>query len=365
MSLSPGDEVEIRIDRLAAGGDGVGRHDGQVVFVPFTAPGDRVRVKVTRAARRFARARVEALLESGPLRREPPCPYFGRCGGCTWMHLDDRLQQDAREEILRDALGRVGGVENLPPIQRLSSPVPLGYRARARVAVVDGRVGFREAGSHRVLDVDRCLVLDADTQNRLRHLRERPPRGRTEVEIRGFGAAVEVGRIPLRVTPGSFFQANRYLWDAWQSAVAEACGRGACLVELYAGTGLYTVALTSRFDRVVAVERGRSAEDVRHNTTATVVRRAAEIWAPDHLSDLKPDVVLMNPPREGCHPRVVEAIRGSRPARVVYVSCEPSTLARDVTRMKGYRVTRLLLIDALPQTHHVEVLSVLEPEHGR
>jgi 23S rRNA (uracil1939-C5)-methyltransferase len=277
------------------------------------------------------------------------------------MHLDERTQEDAREEIVRQALGRVGGVANPPPMQRLCSPVSLGYRARARVAVVDGRVGFRELASHRVVDVSRCLVLDPDTQGELERLREHPPRRRMDVEIRGFGSHVEVGGATLRVRRGSFFQANRYLWHSWQSAVAEACGRGDCLVELYAGTGLYTVALTDRFEKVVAVERGSSAEDARHNTTATIVNHEAELWAPDHLPDLKPDVVLVNPPRIGCDPRVVEAIRTAAPSRVVYVSCDPSTLARDVNRLSNeYCVKHLLLIDALPQTHHAEVLCTLE-----
>ena len=193
-------------------------------------------------------------------------------------------------------------------------------------------------------------------------VRASPPRGPTEVEIRGFGDRVEVGGRTLRIGRESFFQANRHLWASWQSAVAEACGRGGSLVELYCGTGLYTVALTERFDRVCAVESGGAAADARRNSTARVVNARAEAWAPAQLPGLKPQVVLVNPPRAGCHTRVIDAIRSAAPGRVVYVSCDPTTLARDVGRLSpDYCVKRLLLIDALPQTHHVEVLCVLEP----
>ncbi len=360
-TLEAGAEIELQIDRLAAGGDGVGRHEGRVVFVPLTAPGDRVRVEVVRGYARYARARLVEVLRPGPDRREPPCPLFGRCGGCTWMHLTEELQRAARVEIVRDALARIGGVNALPPIEWLPSPASLRYRARARVAVEGGRVGFRERASRRVVDVEGCAVLDAETQQALARLRARPPRGPTQIEIAGFGEKARVGDRVLQVGAGAFFQANRLLWEAWQNTVAEACGRGECVVELYAGAGFYTVLLTERFARVVAVERGPAARSARANTTAEVVGADAERWAPEHLARLAPEVVLVNPPRRGCHVSVSEAIRDAAPARVVYVSCEPTTLARDVRRLSEFwRVTKLVVIDALPQTHHVEVICVLE-----
>jgi 23S rRNA (uracil1939-C5)-methyltransferase len=266
---------------------------------------------------------------------------------------------------VRDALQRIAGVEDLPDIRLLASPISLGYRARARVAVEGDRVGFRERGSHRVVDVTRCAVLDPETQDELTRLRARPPRGPTDVEIVGFGKEVRVGGRAIRVGSGVFFQANRGLWEAWQAAVADACGCGSCLVEFYAGAGFYTILLTEQFDRVVAIERGPGARSAQVNTSAEVVAAEAERWAPEHLSRVAPEVVLLNPPRTGCHPSVLRAIEDAAPRRVVYVSCEPTTLARDVKRLSGFGcVNGLLVIDALPHTHHVEVVCAIGPKNS-
>jgi 23S rRNA (uracil1939-C5)-methyltransferase len=364
VTLERGSRVDLTIDRLAPTGEGVGRHDGRVMFVPLTAPGDRVRVEIERVYTRYARATVLEILEPGPDRVEPPCPYFGRCGGCSWMHLSGEAQRAERVRIVRDALKRVGHVHDIPAPSVLPSPRPLGYRSRARVAASRAAVGFRARASRRVVDVGRCLVLDPETGRELERLRARPPRTPTEVEVRGFGEKVDVGGRMLRVGRRAFFQPNRPLWERWQSAVADRCGQGRSLVELYAGVGFYTVLLTSRFSRVVAVERSAGARDARANTTAEVVRADATEWAPKNLGGIAPEVVLANPPRTGCHPSVLHAVIGAAPRRFVYVSCDPATLARDVGRLShDYRVIDLLVIDALPQTHHVEVICVLEGKH--
>ena len=173
----PGDEFELRIDSLAAGGMGVGRHAGLVVFVPLCAPGDTLRVRVTHARRRWAQAEIVELVEPGPERTESPCPYYARCGGCDWMHIGAVEQSRARAAIVCEALRRIGGLEVLPPVEHVPSPMAFGYRARARVAYAPGQVGFRARGSHEVVDVERCAVLDAGTQQALTQLRENPPRG--------------------------------------------------------------------------------------------------------------------------------------------------------------------------------------------
>ena len=349
------------IERLAAGGDGIAHVDGLTIFVPRAAPGDRVRARVKRVESRFARAEIEAVLAPGPGRREPPCPYYGRCGGCTWLHLDEPEQSRARVAIVREALQRIARIESLPEIEHVASPAALAYRSRARVAYAGGRVGFRARGSHEVVDVEQCAVLDSATETELARVRARPPRGVGELEIRGYGGRVEVGGRALAVGPSAFFQANRPLWERWQALVVEACGHGERACELYCGVGFYTQALSVRFARVVAVERSKAARDARSNARAEVVEAACEDWAPRELVALAPELVLLNPPRTGCHQTVSDAIRAARPKRVVYVSCEASTLARDIARLgPDFRIARIIVLDALPQTHHVEVVAVLE-----
>ncbi len=357
MSLARGDTVELVVDSLASGGDGIARLGGQAIFVPLSAPGDRVRAEIVQVRPRYARARIVEVLEPGPGRREPSCMYFGSCGGCRWLHLDPAAQQKARLEIAREALRRIGGFDALPELEWLPSPLDFGYRARARVSLAGGAIGFHRRRSNRVVDVEQCVVLDAMTQRELDALRVDPPQGRDDVMIQGF----ESEALDLKVSKGSFFQANGALWSAWRDAVVEACGRGRLAVELYAGVGFYTAALESHFDRVVAVERATSVADLRVNTKAQVVHKSAEAFAIDELASLVPEVVLLNPPRAGCDPCVIDGIRDSDARRVVYVSCDPPTLARDLSRLgDGYHLRRVVVIDAMPQTHHVELFVVLE-----
>jgi len=364
LTPAPGDELELAIERLAAGGDGVGHSDGLAVFVPRAAPGDRLRVRVTESQRRFARAEVAAVLEPGPARREAPCPYYGRCGGCSWLHLRESAQLEARVGIARAALERIAHRADLPEIEVVASPRALGYRARARVAHAGGRVGFRARGSRELVDVERCAVLDPATQEALARLRAATVEGEGESEIRGIEGAIELAGRRLEVAPGAFFQANAALWERWVELVLELCGEGERAVELYCGIGFYTAGLARRFARVVALEGGREAAAcAARNSAAEVVCAPAEVWAPRELAPLAPQLVLLNPPRVGCHIKVSEALARSGARRLVYVSCEPATLARDLARIgRRFRIARLVLIDALPQTHHVELVAALEAD---
>ncbi len=285
MSVAPGAELELAIEALAAGGDGIGRLDGLAVFVPLAAPGDRVRARVTQVRPRFARAEIVELLSPGPSRRGAPCPYYGRCGGCTWQHLDESAQLSARVAIARAALERIAHRAALPEIEVVESPRALGYRARARLAFEPGRIGFRARGSHEVVDIARCEVLDPATQAELERVRAAPPTGKGELEISGVGPVAELAGRRLEIAKGSFFQANRALWERWQASVLELCGRGAVAVELYCGIGFYTAGLCERFARVVAVERSpASAASAARNAPAEVVAAAAEAWAPRELA---------------------------------------------------------------------------------
>lgn len=362
MKLEPGAELELAVDALAAGGDGVARSDGLTVFVARSAPGDRVRARVHEVRPRFARAEIVELLASGPARREAPCPYYARCGGCAWLHVADEEQSRARVAIARAALERIGGLTDLPEIEVVTSPRTLGYRARARVAFAKGRVGFRARGSHEIVDVERCAVLDPETQRELERLRAARPKSAGEVEIRGFDRAVEVAGKRLEIQPGAFFQANRALWERWQDVVVDACGRGSVAVELYCGVGFYTARLVERFSRVVAVERSAAAAaSAARNTNAEVIAEDADTWVTHNLARANPELVLLNPPRAGCHRNVSDALRESGARRIVYVSCEPATCARDLARIGGqFRLRRVVSLDALPQTPHVELVAVLE-----
>ncbi len=379
--------LEVRIDSLAGDGDGVARDaSGRVIFVPFTAPGDRVRVRVVEARRRFARARVETLLEPGPSRTSPHCPVFGECGGCTWQHVDYATQVEAKRRILEEALQRVGGIRPPGGIGMVASPQPYAYRARARVRVEGGHVGYRRRRSHALCPVRGCPLLLPALDACLARLASHPPAREGEWELAaGDDGSVRAAPLPsppgpsvelrvrgetLQVSPGVFAQANGLLRETLVEAVCEAAGRGETLLELHAGAGFFTLSLARHWRRLVAVEADSAAvRDLRRNLAAAGLdhvevraRPVETVLGGPPPSRLAPEVVVLDPPRTGLPPGAARALANLGASRVVYVSCDPATLARDLAVLGagGLAVRRVQGFDLFPQTPHVETLAVLE-----
>ena len=388
-----GGEIELRIDSLAAGGDGVGRaDDGRVVFVPFTAPGDRVRVEIRSERARFAHGRVVALLEPGPGRTDPVCPVFGSCGGCAWQHIEYESQLAAKAQILSDALARLGGVGLSDPIHVTPSPAPYHYRGRTRVGVMRGRVGFRKRRSHALCGIRTCPVLVPAVDLELSVLAERVEAakggdldGEWELSAGADGARavplsdagdahveLAVGGDRIRVSPGVFAQSNALLQNDLAAAVHREAGVGALAVELFAGAGFFTLGLARGFEHVVAVESNpAAARDLAENVRAAGLEnvdvrceRVESLCASGGWCHGEPDVLVVDPPRTGLPTGSVEVLaQGAiHPLRIVYVSCDPATLARDLDLFGGfgYRTVRVEGFDLFPQTPHVEALAVLE-----
>jgi len=381
--------AELRIESLAAGGDGVAHlPDGRVVFVPFTAPGDLVRVRLVESRARFARARVEELLEAGATRVSPVCAVFGSCGGCTWQHVDYAAQLEAKRQILCDAVRRIGGLVEPPVGPVLPSPSAYAYRGRARVRVEGGRVGYLRRRSHALCPVKRCPVLVPVLDRRLHELAEHPPQpegewelasGSDEVRASPLGARaaprirLEVGGRHIGVSSGVFAQSNALMLDALAARVADAAGSGSLAVELHAGAGLLTFGLAERFDRVVAVEGDPAAiGDLRANLAEAGLERV-EVRAQGveqalaELAGRRPDALVLDPPRSGLPPRSAEALVAVEAQRIAYLSCDPATLARDLAAIcaRGYALHALEGIDLFPQTPHVEALATLRAVRGR
>jgi len=377
--------VELRIDSLAAGGDGVGRApDGRVVFVPFSAPGDRVRVRLVGMRARFARGEIEALLEPGAARAEPRCAVFGECGGCSWQHVRYGAQLEAKRAIVGDALRRLGGLRELPELEFVSAPQPYGYRSRARVLAAGGRVGYRRRRSHAVCAIDSCPLLAPALDRALSALAADPPREDGEWELAlGEGdqvrcapmdgahgtppIALRVGADRIEVSAGVFAQANAALLEPLAEAVTEAAGRGDRVLELFAGAGFFTLGLARSFARVTAVEGDPAAvRDLVRNSAGRhirVVEALVETWLEGgDAAALEPEAVVLDPPRGGLGRAASARIAALPVRRIAHLSCDPATLARDlaVLAARGFRVTRLRGFDLFPQTPHVEVLALLE-----
>ena len=377
--------LELEIERLAPGGEGVGRDPaGRVVFVPFTAPGDRVRVRIEAARPRFARGSVEALLRPGPGRAEPRCEAFGACGGCAWQHVTYPVQLEAKREFIRDAIRRIAHLPVPEPLELVPCPQPYGFRIRTRARVEDGRVGYRQRRSHTLCPTRHCPVLAPALERALVELPARA-RGRSgdwwlAQDRDGHAHAapadpppsarvrLEVGGRSLECGLGGFTQANGPLFETLAAAVVEAAGRGATALELFAGAGYLTLGLARAFERVLAVEGDRhAARDLARNCARAGAGSVEVIPAPveralraSPVAGCAPQVVVLDPPRAGLPADASAALCGLGAERLVYLSCDPATLARDAARIVagGFALASLKGFDLFPQTPHVETLAV-------
>ncbi|NUR20672.1 MAG: class I SAM-dependent RNA methyltransferase [Gemmatimonadaceae bacterium] len=405
--------AELEFASIAAGGDGVGRTEGQVVFVPRAAPGDVVRVALE-AKGRFARGEITELLRAAPARVDPPCPHYtaDRCGGCQLQHMSYDAQLAAKERIIVDTLARIGKREVAVREVRPSAQ-PWRYRRKLTLALRWARGRGWIAGLHPYDDPGAVFALgdcpitdervDAVWRAIMRHakLLPRVPALRGAVRLLDHGAsfvleggrqwreaeallagvpelraiwwAPEGGRPRLvarrdeAATAGaSFVQVNVAVGGALHDHVVERVLSYAprVVVDAYAGTGDTAVRFAAAGARVTAIELDREAAALAASRLAapsTVVVGKVE----EHLAATLPaDVVVINPPRTGVDPRVTDALERARPAprAVIYVSCDPATLARDLARMPGYRVRDAIAFDMFPQTAHVETVCELVPE---
>ena len=368
-ATDPGEgTLTLLVEGLAAGGDGVAHApDGRVVFVPFTAPGDRVRVAIGLRRARYLRGEVVELLEAGPGRTDPLCPVFGVCGGCDWQHLAYETQLEAKRTILRDAIERIA---HLPvPAALLLPRLAVALRLpepRARVGGARaGRLqaaalprGVRDlalprarAGARRAAGAPRRGAAPGDgrvgaqRRERRQHLRGARPGAR--LGRLGGGRGARASGCASR--PGPSSRRTQALREPLAHAVSEAAGHGALCLELFAGAGLFTLPLARRFERVVAVESNPGAvADLEENLAAAglgeieiVAQAVEEAFESGALASLRPDAVVLDPPAQ--RPRARSARRRcTRLAapRVVYVSCDPATLARDVAVLadRGYEL---------------------------
>jgi 23S rRNA (uracil1939-C5)-methyltransferase len=387
---SAGEVVEIA--SLAAGGGGVAREaSGRVLFVRGAVPGDLVRARVVEPHKRFARAEVAELVRASALRVEPQCRVHGECGGCGWQQIAYAAQLDAKRAILRDALARVAGVklETLAaPVEIAPSPEPYGTRTRARLLFSDGRVGYRRGRSHELVAVSECPILAPPLARALARLAAHPPRGAGELELAcgdDRGASISGARVPgfeeravtlttaggeVAISPGGFFQAHATLRGTLAQAVLAHAGRGARALELHAGAGFFTLGLAVQYADVIAVEsEPRAADDLRANLARagrTNVRvraeRAARALKSADVARLAPELVVLDPPRTGIGEGEAAALARLAARRIVYVSCDPATLARDlrVLLATGYRLASCQGFDLFPQTPHLEALALIE-----
>jgi 23S rRNA (uracil1939-C5)-methyltransferase len=380
--------LEVEIERILPGGMGLAHANGKTVFVSLAAPGDRVRVRVEREQGNVLFASIEEIVVPSPLRIEPPCPYFGRCGGCDFQQLSYEAQLAAKAEIIRDCLHRIARLENVPEIVVTPSPDNWRYRMRAtwQIDQDERTVGYYERGSRRVCDVADCAVLQPELQGQLEVVRatsldQFPPglkhldvvAGENGVSFAPAFAEFETRELSLtvrgevyRYNAEAFFQINPSLLGPLIDFALSTASGGSAL-DLYSGVGLFTLPLARHFDKVLAVEANpMAARFARRNlqdaglSNARVITATVTDWFRSSASN-PAEFVLLDPPRAGAESAVIKGILDLHPSGISYVSCDPATLARDLKKLLtgGYMLDSILAFDLFPQTHHVETVIQL------
>ncbi|MFT7624775.1 MAG: 23S rRNA (uracil1939-C5)-methyltransferase [Myxococcota bacterium] len=361
MSESTHDQNEIiQFERMAHGPNAVGRlASGKVVMAPGVAPGDRVKIKILKEHKGYIEAEIAEVVERSADYREPACQHArsGECGGCGWQHLDESAQQREKERQIKREINRVAPEAELRPI-RTDVP-PFGYRRRAKLGHKPGMLGYRKRGVREIFDVQTCPVLVPKLEAALGEIRASVndwKSGNVDVMVDRKGRVVVGG--PAR----SFLQPSAMTEKVLVEMVLDAIPPTAHRIEeLFAGSGTFTIPLLERGHHVRAFEGDKQTVALLQERAKGVVAIRADLLRPGvELSLGQPDVVLLDPPRKGAAPCMPAIIRSQAPM-IVYVSCEATTLCRDIETLRkgGYQVDWVQPIDAFPQTEHVETVAVL------
>jgi 23S rRNA (uracil1939-C5)-methyltransferase len=403
--------IELTLTAMAHGGSALGRHEGRVVFVPYAIPGERVRAEIVETRARWARGRLLETLDPSPHRVEPPCPYFGpgKCGGCHLQHIAYEAQTEFKRQVVIDQLARVGGLRHAKVQECINAAEPWGYRNHTQFSLTpDGQLGFLVADSHEVIAVKECLVLDPLLDDlwaaldmewpQLHRLGLRCGSGTGDLmaifELDHYEdfdievdfpvscvllladgeAVVLMGQAYLmeyvagrdyRISAGSFFQVNTAGAEALVELVRDLLAPTSqdTLLDLYCGVGLFGLALAEQVGTVIGVEFDpRAAEDFRYNAQGLGHVELIEGKVEETLASRNRslDLVVLDPPRSGTGKEVIDEIARLAPRRVVYVSCDPATLARDARELSacGYALQEVQPLDLFPQTHHIESVSL-------
>jgi tRNA/tmRNA/rRNA uracil-C5-methylase (TrmA/RlmC/RlmD family) len=373
VPLKIGDNLTLTIHDLAFGGEGVGRVDELVVFVPFVIPGETVEVEITELKKNFARAKLLRVVTPAPERVTPACGYFMRCGGCQYQHIDYAAQLRFKHKQIADLFERVGKISPERVVPVIGCPQPYGYRNRIMIrSQWNGpakklEIGFVGTDNRFVVDITECKIAEPPLNEQILQVRANPPpRGGLKVVLR-------VQPEGWSVPKDSFFQNNFFLLPELVKTVKGFLADSGAkhLIDLYCGVGFFGIEAADAVESFVGVEydalaikAARKNAAIRKINNGEFVAAKSEEALPELLQKFPTDqtTVLLDPPRKGCWPSLLELLRATRPAQVIYVSCHPATMARDLNILCAdgvFELARVQPLDMFPQTQHVECVADL------
>jgi 23S rRNA (uracil1939-C5)-methyltransferase len=363
--------VDLKITDVAFGGQGVARENGKAVFIPFTIERELVSAKITREKKQFAEAEVVDLRQRSPYRVDPPCPYFGRCGGCAYQHIDYAHQLEIKTRQVRDVLKRIGKLDDVPIRPIIPSPLPYAYRNRVTVHAANGVIGYFQRDSNRLIDVEHCSIAMEEVNRELADLRSHD---------------VPDGHYTLRARSGPrvFSQTNDGVANALRDLIVQLMpSNQELLVDAFCGAGFFAKALVGKFQRIVGIDWDRFAiaaakEDATKKETyiagdieaelSRVLEQTGDVEAAvpaakthARAGDTPATTLIVDPPAVGLSARLRKTIVDLAPATLIYVSCNPATLARDLAELHSrFKIESVTPLDMFPQTAEIEVVAQLQ-----
>jgi tRNA/tmRNA/rRNA uracil-C5-methylase (TrmA/RlmC/RlmD family) len=368
---APGAKLTLTIHDIAFGGEGVGRSGDFVIFVPFVALGESVEVELTEVKARFGRARLLRVLQPSPERVTPPCRYFGDCGGCQYQHIAYPEQLRLKHKQISDLFQRIGGFGSAVIDAVIPCPEPFGYRNRIMIRSQWDKfkqglnIGYIRADNRLVVDIEECKIAEPALNEQIQQVRRNPPpKGGLKVVLRIAPEGWEVPR-------DSFFQNNLFLLPKLADVVRARVKDSGCrfLIDAYCGVGFFSIELAGIVGHfagvevdMAAIKAARQNAVKRNVTNGEFVAGRAEDLLPGLLSRFDPEAttLILDPPRTGCPAEMLQVMRTVQPAQILYVSCHPATLARDLNVLCAdgvFELTKIVPLDMFPQTQHIECVA--------
>ena len=352
--------VDLKIEDIAFGGKGVARESGKAVFVPFTIDGERVSAQIVREKKQFAEAELVDLQEISPHRVKSQCPYFGRCGGCAYQHIAYEHQLAIKWRQVRDILQRIGKIKDVPMRPIIPSPISYAYRNRITVHAQDGVIGFFQRDSHRLIDIERCPIAMDEANRALARLR---------------ASRVRDGHYTVRAESGPrvFSQTNDAVASAMRDLIAGIIPPNQeLLIDAYCGAGFLAKALLGKFERVIGIDWDKFAiAAARENASAKETYVAGDVEGVEAAVSAafrgnlrvgtRATTMIVDPPATGLTNGICKTIVDVAPAKLIYVSCNPSTMARDLGELqRRFVLESVTPLDMFPQTAEIEVVAYLQ-----
>jgi 23S rRNA (uracil1939-C5)-methyltransferase len=360
--------VDLKIEDIAFGGKGVGREQGKAIFVPYTIEDELVSAEIVREKKQFAEAELVEVKESSPHRAKPECSYFSRCGGCAYQHIDYEHQLAIKWRQVRSILQRIGKLKDIPLRPIIASPKQYEYRNRITVHVQDGVIGFFRRDSHRLIDIERCPISCDEVNRALTELRKRNPRD---------------GHYTLRTSSSRrvFSQTNDEVADALRDLIVDLVPPNQdLLIDAYCGAGFFAKALVAKFKRVVGIDWDRFAiaaaregateketyvagdveEELQEAGAVHPKRPPVDDVDRERLRSIATTTIIIDPPATGLSANARKAIVSLAPTTLIYVSCNPATLARDLKELQEkFTIHSVTPLDMFPQTAEIEAVAHL------